>query len=127
MEINKKALQLMELDSQLKDKNLFKMFSKEHLNMLKEYKSNLNSIVEMFEYQEDTTYHEIMMYANAVAMTQLPEYQLNIFITRTLLFKSTEQMAEQLNVCRPTLTNYIKKIKQQIKQNASNIIESYTN
>jgi len=67
-----------------------------------------------------------MVYANAKAIMQLPEYQINIFITRILLFKSSEQMAEQLNVCRPTLTNYITNIKQKIKKDANAIIQSYS-
>lgn len=121
MELSKTKLQVIELDTQLMERCLF---SREHKKKLKEQKDVLKHIIEDFSYIEEPTWHDIMVYANAKAIMDLPEHQINIFITRTLIFKSTEDMACQLNVCRPTLTRYIIHIKQTIKKNANDIIKS---
>jgi len=73
---------------------------------------------------EDTTYHELMLWATAKAMHDLPLWKQNIYITR-MLYTSNQQMADQMMVCRQTLTKTLTSIKELISDNAQKYINHY--
>jgi len=69
--MTKSQIEVLEFENSIKDKNIF---GAQYKKKLKEYKSGLHEIVKMFEYTEETSFHEIMLYANAKAMLDLPEH-----------------------------------------------------